>query len=71
MTTNTDRRIVAQGTLARYSEAKGNPASEFIYDPRSVLVDLLTDLLHYCADTQTDFDAALVTARGHHQTEAT
>ena len=70
MTANTDRRLVAQDTLARYSEAKGNPASEFICDPKSVLRDLLTDLLHYCTATQTDFADALEMAYLHHQEES-
>lgn len=34
--------------------------------PGETLQHVLTDLLHWCADTQRDFDAALERARSRH-----
>ncbi|MFI6764545.1 hypothetical protein [Streptomyces sp. NPDC050355] len=38
--------------------------------PRETLQHVLADLLHWCDDTQRDFDAALARARARHAEEA-
>lgn len=38
-------------------------------DREAVLVDLLTDLRHFCANHNLDFDAANETASRHYQAE--
>ncbi|MEU6327962.1 MULTISPECIES: hypothetical protein [unclassified Streptomyces] len=38
--------------------------------PGETLQQILTDLLHWCDDTQRDFDAALERARSRHSTES-
>ncbi|MFG2291603.1 hypothetical protein ACGFOU_36690 [Streptomyces sp. NPDC048595] len=38
--------------------------------PSETLQQVLTDLLHWCDDTQRDFDAALARARARHAGEA-
>ena len=38
-------------------------------DPDSNVVDLLADLMHYCARTAWNFDSALETARMHFEAE--
>jgi len=45
-----------------------NDPQEVNADPQSAVVDILTNLMHFCHQqkrTKVDFDAALHTAQGH------
>lgn len=38
-------------------------------DPETTLIDLLTNLLHFCDQTSVDFDNCLRISRGHFEAE--
>lgn len=40
------------------------------FDPRTNLIDLLTDAMHWCRLNREDFDQALTMAREHFDAEA-
>lgn len=41
----------------------------FSENKETYLIDLLTDLLHYCDEMGLDYDRAITTARMHHAEE--
>ena len=57
--TNEDRTERANQTLDFYATLAGE----------SLIEDLLADLMHYCAENGTDFDASLSMARMHFTNE--
>lgn len=68
MPTNDERAGRAQQILGMYAIQFGDP-----YDPRSNLVDVLTDLMHLAArepELDLEFDSSLKMARFHFEAEA-
>jgi len=58
--------------VRRAKEAKKVLAkdSDFKYDPKASLVDLLTNLMHYCNEAGLDFDDSVRVAKDHFSYEA-
>lgn len=63
-----NQRRINRATIALHAYYAQDPSGD---DRQTVLVDLLTDLIHY-ADyhPEVDFDSALLTANGHYYEEA-
>lgn len=61
---NRSRRALAAKTLRHYAE-DGPGLDELKYDPRSVLVDLMTDLRHLAAQRGVDWEAVVRLADMH------
>lgn len=59
-----------QNALNAYSEDKeGGPWGVLYDDPKTVLCDLLADLMHYAQASELDFAAVLQSARMHFDAE--
>jgi hypothetical protein len=73
---NADRAQWAASAVRRFAAATGL-RSDLKADPQTVLVDLLTDLMHWCdaqrascgLEESLDFESALGRARGHYRQE--
>lgn len=64
------RRIqAALAAINAHTAAKGNAEELAVSEDRSHVDDLLADLMHYCAQSEIDFDFHLSVARGHFKAE--
>jgi hypothetical protein len=61
---NRQRALVAKSIMAKYVRIKGDP-----YDNKSNVVDILTDLRHYCEQFGIDFHAACDSSYQHYLEE--
>ncbi|TQF02527.1 hypothetical protein E6W39_09875 [Kitasatospora acidiphila] len=66
MTVTTDEHDAAVGRANAALETYTLSADGWSRSPSETLQHVLTDLLHWCDDTQRDFDAALKQARARH-----
>jgi hypothetical protein len=65
---NEDRAERARNALEEYHEDNEDAFGE-LESEAGVLVDLLTDLMHYCAENGISFKRKLATARIHFEAE--
>ena len=64
--TNRQRALIAGQTLVDYAKRSKNDEN----DESSALIDLLTDLRHYCKANGIDFKKANQVAEGHFSAES-
>ncbi len=64
--TNRERASQASHALDEYAEHTGNEDE----DRKTVIIDLLSDLMHLCEIEDIDFDSCLWHANDHYTTES-
>ncbi len=70
MTTNQQRTDAASEALAAYMQAKGLDGDPCPQSLSETMTDLLTDLRHFAATEEIDFDAAVRMSEYHYDEES-
>ncbi len=70
MTTNQQRTDAASMALAAYMQAKGLDGDPCPQSLSETMTDLLTDLRHFAATEEIDFDAAVRMSEYHYDEES-
>lgn len=70
MPSNSERAAWAQAALAAFAAKTGQDKGDLQHDKRSVIVDLLCDLMHLCErEEDMNFSGCVESGRGHFEAE--